>query len=123
MANGRLTISAEAKEMIDRLMGTLEINQRPVIIKLAISKGIAISSGVEAPQTYSTSKGWAFDLSIIKEQELLLFKHLIINEQQQSLESEELEEYIIYYIEKGIRELIRIEENKNSLEDYRLAIL
>lgn len=123
MANGKLTISAEAKEMVDRIMGTLEINQRPVVIKLAIAKGIAMSTGAEPPNSYNTSKGWSFDLSIIKEQELLLFKHLIINEQQRSITSEELDHYIEFYVEKGIRELVRIEEEKNSLEDYRLAIL
>ena len=123
MANGRMTISLEAKDMIDSIMGTLEISQRPTVIKLALAKGIAIADGPQTPKSFSTSKGWAFDLSIIKEQELLLFKHLIINEQQRIIDSEELENYIVYYIETGVRELIRIEREKNSVEDYRLAIL
>lgn len=123
MANGKLLISAEGKEIIDRLMAILNINHRPTIVKIALAKGIAISEGPEPIQSYPTKDNWLFGDGIIKGNEYLLFKHLIINEQQLQIEQDMIDKYFVHYIEKGLRELNRIEKEKNSLEDFRLALI
>lgn len=122
MSNRRLNISAEGKNILDVFSDILELD-RPDTIKLALAKGIAINKGPVKIANFSSSNKWTIPDGIIKGNDFLLFKQLIINEQKEILTEEELAKQMIYFIEIGLRELQKLKDNSNSLEDIRLSIL
>ncbi|WP_419883514.1 hypothetical protein ACN6MY_08165 [Peribacillus sp. B-H-3] len=121
MSNKRMLLSEEGKKIVDLIAESLEV-ERPMAIRIALAKGIAVSSG-SINENYTGGNRWTIPDSIIKDKEFLLFKHLIINETNKSLNDEELHKYMLMYIEKGLRTLRDILKNKTSMEDFRLSIL
>lgn len=122
MGNKKIILSGESRKIIDELMVLLDFT-RPQIVEFSLSKGIAISKGPREIQTFDLSTKWEFGESIIDGSEYLLFKHLIINEQQRILSEEEISKYMGNYIELGCRKLHELMSNKSSIEDLRLALL
>ncbi|MDX5475916.1 MAG: hypothetical protein LPK00_10325 [Bacillaceae bacterium] len=79
MSNKRMSLSEEGKDILDLLASSLEI-ERPVAVKTALSKGLAISNGPVTEEFSAGKNKWTIPDNIIKDKEFLLFKHLIINE-------------------------------------------
>lgn len=121
MSNRRMLLSEEGKQILDKVVNILEI-ERPMGVKLALAKGLSVSKG-PVDEDYSGKNKWTIPDNIIKDKEFLLFKHLIVNEVNSSLNDEELHKYMIVYIEIGVRELEQNLNGKSSMEDFRLCIL
>ena len=125
MGNSKFYISKEAKDIIDSLKVILNIDDTPVIIKLALAKGIATLQTTEnINQEFTKDKEkWLVPENIIKDRDYLLFKHLIINEYDMVISDKDINKYFAYLIERGARELQKVEQEKNSFEDIHVSIL
>lgn len=122
MSNRKLSISATGKDLIDQVSEILEVD-RPQAIKIALAKGIAKGLDDCDSQFEDGRPKWTMPESIIKGQEYVFFKHLIIDEQQKNLSDEEINEYFRVYLETGLR-VIRDEiQSKTSLEDIKIKII
>lgn len=122
MSNRRMTLSEDGKKILDTIADVLEVD-RPMAIKIALAKGLAISNGPVFEDFSLGSNKWTIPDNIIKGKEFLLFKHLIINEVKASLTEEQLHKHMAAFIEKGLRRLNEDLKNKSSIEDFRLIIL
>lgn len=122
MSNRRMLLSEEGKEILDLIVDTLEI-ERPMAIKVALAKGIAISNGAVIEEFNAGKNKWTIPDNIIKDKEFLLFKHLVINEVNNQLNEDDLHKHMLLFIEKGLRRLNQEITEKSSMEDIRLTIL
>jgi hypothetical protein len=121
MANRRMQLSGEGKQILDQIVDALEVD-RPYAVKISLAKGISMSDGAFS-NDYSDSKNkWTIP-DIIKDKEFILFKHLIINELNKSLSEEEIYQYMLAFIEHGLRKIQQQLNEKSSLGDNRLSIL
>ena len=120
MANKKLNLSKEGKELLEEVKDSLDL-ERALVLKVALAKGI--SSEEEFKFDMTSSPKWTIPDNIIKDNEFLMFKHLIISKNSTSFEDNELQNKILFYIEKGVRVLNNELNEKNSLEDSRLVIL
>lgn len=123
MGNTKFNISKEAKDIVDSLKISLDINDTPIIIKLGLAKGISLLNPSEEIQKFEGSGNWLVPENIIKDRDYLLFKHLIINELNQVISDIDINKYFAFFIEKGLREIQNQIENKTSIEDIRVLIL
>lgn len=123
MGNSKFNISKEAKEIIDTLKVSLDINDTPSVIKLGLAKGISLLDRSEEPKKYDSSGSWLVPENIIKDRDFLIFKHLIINELNKVINDTEINKYFAFYIEKGLREIQTQIDNKTSFDDIRVLIL
>lgn len=90
VANRKLTLSGNGKEVLDTLCDRLEID-RPQGLKIAFAKGISKSDGRPSGiNTESKAQSWTIPDGIIRDKEYLLFKHLIINELQEPMSDDEV---------------------------------
>lgn len=117
-----MLLSREGKSMLDLITEYLEID-RPTTIKIALAKGLQVSRGKINNNTIDNKNKWTIPDNIIKENDFLLFKHLIQNEVEVSLDEESLHESMITYIESGLRVINEIYHEKTSMEDLRISIL
>ncbi|EJV69659.1 MULTISPECIES: hypothetical protein [Bacillus] len=122
MANRRMNLSGTGKETLDLLCEVLEID-RPQGIKIALAKGIANATGKINDDFKDGKTKWTIPDNIIKDKEFLLFKHLIINEMQVTLNEDEITQSMILYIEYGLKIIKQEIDNLSSLEDYRIIVL
>lgn len=125
MSNKRMSLSEEGKTILDTLTEVLDVLEvdRPMGIKVALSKGLSIANGPVTEEYMSGKNKWTIPDGIIKEKEFLLFKHLIINEVNSPLDEDELHKHMLAFIEKGLREINQVIINKTSMEDLRLTLL
>jgi len=121
MSNRKRNLSGTGKELLDSLCVRAEV-ERPVAIKIALAKGIALGRYELEPPKDDKPK-WTIPDGLIKDREYLLFKHLIIQEQQKSLDEDAVNDYFAAYIEGGLRALQQVAEAQTSLEDFRLKML
>ncbi len=117
-----MSLSEEGKEILDHVTTLLEID-RPMSVKIAFAKGLAVSNGAIVNEFQKGSNKWVIPEGIIKGKEFLLFKHLIINEINESVDEDEIHQHMLAYIEKGLRIIYSEISNKTSIEDLRLTIL
>ncbi|MDA1810950.1 MULTISPECIES: hypothetical protein [Bacillus] len=122
MANRRMNLSGTGKETLDLLCEVLEID-RPQGVKIALAKGIANATGKINDDFKDGKNKWTIPDNIIKDKEFLLFKHLIINEMQVSLNEDEITQSMLLYIEYGLKIIKQEIDNLSSLEDYRIIVL
>jgi hypothetical protein len=120
MANKRMLLSAEGKEILDTLTAALELD-RPTVVHIALAKGIAENDLLI--EEFDTRNRWTIPDNIIKERDFLLFKHLIIQKADRILNDDELHKYMIILIENGLRIMQKLNDNKTSMQDLRLLIL
>jgi len=66
---------------------------------------------------------WMIPDGLIRDREYLLFKHLIVQELQQTIDDETVSDYMLAYIEAGLRALQQVAEGQSSLEDFRIKML
>jgi hypothetical protein len=122
MANRRMQLSGEGKEILDKLCDILEID-RPFAIHIALAKGIARASGPVSLDFEQKKQKWIIPEGIIKDKDYVLFKHLIINEIKKPLTDEEVQKYMAQYIEYGLQIIALELKQRTSLEDYRITVL
>lgn len=122
MANRRMSLSEEGKTILDKMVDILEV-ERPMAVKIALAKGISVSNGPVEEEYFGGKNKWTIPDGIIKDKEFLLFKHLIINEVNTALDEDHLNKHMLAYIEKGLRTMENLLENKTSMEDFRITIL
>ncbi|MEX3623292.1 hypothetical protein [Viridibacillus arvi] len=122
MSNRKISISKDGKDILDSISNILEI-ERPQTVKIALAKGISITNGPVQTKSFHSENKWTLPEGIIKDNDYLLFKHLIINEQEQSFDDNEISKQMQFFIEIGLRELQQIDQHKTSLDDFRIAIL
>lgn len=120
--NRKMTLSEEGKIIVDDLTEKLSLD-RPLVIQIALAKGIQLANGLPEENIDKGVNKWTIPDNIIKENYFILFKYLIQNEVQKPINSDELHELMINYIEFGLRELAKINKEKTSMEDIRLAII
>lgn len=120
MANKRMLLSAEGKEILDTLTAALELD-RPTVVHIALAKGIAENDLLN--EEFDTRNRWTIPDNIIKERDFLLFKHLIIQKADRILNDDELHKHMIILIENGLRIMRNLNDNKTSMQDLRLLIL
>lgn len=120
--NKKMILSEEGKLILDDITEQLDM-ERPIVIQIALAKGIQNSDKLQSFVYDKGSNKWTIPDNIINEENFLLFKYLIQNEEGRSLDNIELHEYLIEYIELGLRQLDQISKEKTSLEDLRIAIL
>ena len=122
MSNRKMILSGAGKELLELLRDALEV-ERAQAIKIALAKGIANANSMLNTEYHDVGKKWPIPDGIIRGNDYLLFKHLIINEQERSLNEDEVNDFMLLYIEHGLR-ITKLEmDNLTSLEDYRLSIL
>lgn len=122
MANKKMNLTGTGKEILESLCDYLEV-ERPLAIKIALAKGLAKSEG-QLSETYKDNKQkWIIPDNIIRDKEYLLFKHLIINELENTISEDQLDDHFLSYIEYGLRIIQEEIENISSIEDYRIKIL
>ncbi|MDV2884689.1 hypothetical protein RYX45_05830 [Alkalihalophilus pseudofirmus] len=122
MANRKMSLSMEGKETLDLLLEHIDCD-RPFGVKLALAKGIANANGDDTPSIKNSTGKWTIPDNIIREDDYLLFKHLIINEIGSTIGDEEVDKSMILYIEYGLGIIKEEISNLSSLEDYRIKIL
>lgn len=120
--NRKMTLSEEGKIIVDDLTEKLSLD-RPLVIQIALAKGIQLANGLPEENIDKGVNKWTIPDNIIKENYFILFKYLIQNEVQKPINSDELHELMINYIEFGLRELAKINKEKTSMEDIRLALI
>lgn len=119
MANKKLSLSKEGKDYLEEIIDILEI-ERVHILKIALAKGIATEK--EMVIDMSSTPKWTIPDSIIKDEEYVMFKHLIINKHGLYLNDEEIQVKILHFIESGMRILKNELDGKTSLEDARFVL-
>lgn len=117
-----MLLSEEGKIILDEVKDALSL-ERPLVVRIALAKGIATHALKDPSKLYDSKNGWTIPDNIIKDKEFLLFQHLIIQKANKSLSDEEIHKEMIQYIEHGLRVIQMIQKNKSSLEDLRLLIL
>ncbi|KRF01091.1 hypothetical protein ASG89_26140 [Paenibacillus sp. Soil766] len=123
MSNRKRNLSGSGKEILESLCDALEI-ERPLALKIALAKGITQGVKNEGLEQFKDNKDkWTIGEGLIKDKDYILFKHLIINEQNQALNDDEVSDFFLLYIEVGLRVIKRNLTDQTSLEDFRIKIL
>lgn len=122
MSNRRMYLSEKGKKILDQLIENLGVS-RPIAVKISLAKGINISNGPISDDFSGSENKWTIPDNIIKDNQYLLFKHLIMNEVGIPLNDDQINNHMLAFIEKGLREIESIFQNKTSMEDIRIAIL
>ncbi|WP_077622434.1 DndE family protein [Sediminibacillus massiliensis] len=121
MSNRRMNLSEKGKQILDVITDQLEID-RPTAIKIALAKGIQVTNE-PVKEEFTSKNKWTIPDNIIKGNDFLLFKHIIFNEVKKQVDDDQLHEYMLSYIEKGLRVINDIHNDKASMEDFRLSLL
>lgn len=122
MANKKMNLSGSGKEILDTLNEYLEID-RPLGVKIALAKGISLSDNNITFDTNDAKNKWTIPDNIIRDKEYLLYKHLIIEEVKRPLNEDEINNFMLHFIEKGLRIIKEEIDNLSSMEDYRINVL
>lgn len=120
MANKRMYLSANAKEILDKLCDHLECD-RPYGLTVAFAKGITDTQNTKAlPQD---GKKWTVPDNVIRGDDYLLLKHLIINELNKPINDEDVDKEMSYFIEKGLAVISHEFDELASIDDYQISIM
>lgn len=92
-------------------------------MQIALAKGIAEGLSEERNTESRSKEKWEFQWEIIQSTNLLLFKHLIIQQHDQSFTNQDIKKYLQSYLENGIEILIGIKNERTSVDDLRFLIL
>lgn len=122
MITGIGRISESHKEMLDELRDALDF-ERPKILKIALAKGIESDEATDKEKGLNKQGTWDFQWTIMSSADLLLFKHLIIQQQKKNIDDEEMKKYMQCYIENGLEKLMQIKASRTSLDDLRFSII
>lgn len=120
-------LSTQGYEYLSIIMAELEMDvndrsERPNALKLAFSKGIATK---ELPNEEKKELSrFEFPISVIaKGDDLLLIKHLIIEKLNKQVNDNEIDKYILLFVEHGLKNMYYEIKNLSSADNYLLYLL
>ncbi|WP_280771825.1 hypothetical protein [Salipaludibacillus daqingensis] len=122
MSNKKMYISISSKKILDSLCDHLEC-ERPYGLKIALAKGIANYEGQQVNLSSISGEKWTIPDNIIKGEDFLLFKQLIINETNTTFEDSGLEKTMAHFIELGLGVIEDEINNLSALEDYKTTLI
>ncbi|MGN7177560.1 hypothetical protein LIS77_14415 [Cytobacillus firmus] len=100
----------------------IELKDRPDAIRIAFAKGIA-SDSLPSDEKQEVSK-FEFPISVVaKGDEVLLFKHLIIEKYQEKIKDEELDKYILLFVEHGLLTMYNEINKLTNMDNYLFYLL
>lgn len=123
--NDRLVMSTEADGLIKKIIASLDLDinntqTRPTVLKIAFAKGLKHVKG--EPRDFGRG-GWTAGAGVIaKDTDYLLYKHLMINELQKPLKDKEVDQYLLRYIEEGLRVMNEEVDQLSTLENYMIKL-
>lgn len=127
MANLRL--SKQGYSYLTEIMAELGLersetkNERPQALKLAFAKGIAAENLPDVSQKKKFS-GFEFPSTVIaKGDDILLVKHLIIDKLQRNIENDELNKYILLFVEHGLEVMHNEIKELTNMDQYLIYLL
>jgi len=124
MENGRMYLSEKGNEILHRVMSELElVNKRPETLRIAFAKGL-VSSNTTLEIKKREPISWEIPKGVIaKDDDYLLYKHLIIERVGKELDAKEIDKYMQHFIEEGL-EIMEHEMNSlTSLDNYLLYLV
>ncbi|MFD1394560.1 hypothetical protein ACFQ40_02095 [Kroppenstedtia eburnea] len=122
MANGRMILSKQGEERLGNIMVELNLKDRPEALRLAFAKGIAETTS--EPSTQQGKAGWTIPQGVVaKGDDYLLYKHLLIEKLKRPLENEEVDTYLLRYIESGLEIMQQEIDGLSSLDNYLLMLV
>ncbi|UJF32661.1 hypothetical protein [Paenibacillus hexagrammi] len=120
MSGKRMVLSAYGKQILDNFAAYLSMS-RPQVLKLAFARGFTSDYDTHPIGTL-TEKGWEIP-DVFSEEDLLLFKHLIINKCKKDIDSSELSQEMLKSIESGLLMFEKLYNERNSLDDLKMLLL
>ncbi|MGA8942500.1 MAG: hypothetical protein WB502_07245 [Thermoactinomyces sp.] len=124
--NDRMTMSSEADGLIKKIITVLDLDinnsqSRPTVLKIAFAKGLKHVK--DEPRDDFGGGGWVIPAGVIaKDTDYLLYKHLIINELQKPIDDKEVDQYLLRYIEEGLRVMNEEIDQLSPLENYMIKL-
>jgi len=119
MANLRL--SAKGDKYLEEIRAELDID-RPSALRLAFAKGIASETRPNEEKRPMPTR--EFPSSVIaKGKEMTLIKHLMINKLRRKIEEEEVENYILIFVEHGLEEMYKEIQQISDADNYLFYLL
>jgi hypothetical protein len=112
-----MVLSSRGKEILDNYVSYLSI-QRPHVLRIAFARGLNLDGASPTHQ----EKGWEIP-DIFSEEDLLLFKHLLIHKLKRDFSTDELTSEIVTTIEQGLRNMEQIYEERNTIDDLRMLLI
>jgi hypothetical protein len=117
-------LSKKGEEFLSNVMTELEIDlkDRPDAIKIAFSKGLtAITLPSEEKRELSK---FEFPTSVVaKSDDILLFKHLMIEKLQKKISDDEYDKYILLFVEHGLFIMNEEIRNLTDMDNYLFYLL
>lgn len=123
MANRRFTLTKEATDLLEQVMVELGLHDnRPEALRIALVKGLTECD--ELPPLPPGGGGFTVpDGVIAKNDDYLMYKHLIIEKFQQPIDDKEVDSYLHRLIEAGLRIMGEEIEQLSSLDNYLLFLV
>lgn len=120
-------LSKSSTKFLYKVMAELDLsqNERPLALKLAFAKGIAADElPIFSEKKAKETKDFEFNTLVIgRDLERTLIKHLIINKIQKTIDHEnELDHYILTFIEHGLKIMVNEIESLTSMDNYLLHL-
>lgn len=124
MENGRMYLSPRGNEILHRVMSELELmNKRPETLRIAFAKGLVSSSTTLEIKKRETN-GWEVPKGIIaKDDDYLLYRHLIIDRVGIELEAKDVDKYMLHFIEEGLEIMEHEMDDLTPLDNYLLFLV
>jgi hypothetical protein len=120
-SNGRITMSPEGQDLIREVSTELDISDRPLVLRIAFAKGLLHVQG--EPRDFG-SGGWTIPAGVIaRDDEYLLFKHLMINKLGRTIDEKEVDKYLLRFIEEGLRIMKSEIEEKSKFDNYLIQLV
>jgi hypothetical protein len=121
--NGRMRLSEVGQTRLYRAMSELQMNdRRPEVLRIALAKGLAECE--EVPEKPGGKVGWEIPHGVVaRGDEYLLFKHLIITRLQRPIDDDEVDDFMLRYIEKGLEIMEQEIDSLSDLDNYVLYLV
>jgi|SRR5579875_1820104 len=118
-------LSLKGYEYLSNIMAELEFDfkkERPDALKIAFAKGIAFEKlPLEEKRELSD---FEFPTSVVaKKDDILLVKHLIIEKLQRNIPDDELDKYILQFIEHGLYVMNEEIKQLTDMDNYLIYLL
>lgn len=113
----RMVLSSMGKEILDNYISYLSL-QRPQVLKIAFARGLNLDG---VPPIHK-DKGWEIP-DIFSEEDIMLFQHLLIHKLKRETTTDELAVEIVTAIERGLQNMHRIYEERNTIDDLRMLLI
>lgn len=114
-------MSKEGENLLRKVSVELDIDDRPLILRIAFAKGLLHCEG--EPRNFGGG-GWTIPAGVIaRDDDYLLFKHLIINKIGQTIDDKDIDNYLLRFIEEGLRAMNTEIEEKSKFDNYLIQLV